>query len=282
MGLAERHERIVAVKECSGDARRIAHLVELAGDSLEVLVGGDDWALEGYAAGAVGWVSGVANVAPAQCLELESLVARRSGGARALPQPAAAAGALDMTPKLVQYFKAALDLRQPGGPTRAPRLPLTEAERRPLRRGRRPGAARRSALGAARLPRRRLAHRGDADARDHRRRGRAPGATMLERKLRFEPSATRAHAADARAARARRDVGRDPPAAAPRRRRLGRVYIEVCGCLPMCGHGTIGVATVLVETGMVEVREPETSSASTCPPASSRRACRWRTAGRSP
>jgi proline racemase len=26
----------------------------------------------------------------------------------------------------------------------------------------------------------------------------------------------------------------------------------------MCGHGTIGVATVLVETGMVEVREPET------------------------
>ncbi len=26
----------------------------------------------------------------------------------------------------------------------------------------------------------------------------------------------------------------------------------------MCGHGTIGVATVLVETGMVEVSEPET------------------------
>jgi proline racemase len=26
----------------------------------------------------------------------------------------------------------------------------------------------------------------------------------------------------------------------------------------MCGHGTIGVATVLVETGMVDVREPET------------------------
>ena len=36
------------------------------------------------------------------------------------------------------------------------------------------------------------------------------------------------------------------------------LYIEVSGCLPMCGHGTIGVATVLVETGMVEVREPET------------------------
>lgn len=39
----------------------------------------------------------------------------------------------------------------------------------------------------------------------------------------------------------------------------GVVYIEVSGCLPMCGHGTIGVATVLVETGMVEVREPVTT-----------------------
>jgi proline racemase len=39
----------------------------------------------------------------------------------------------------------------------------------------------------------------------------------------------------------------------------GVVYIEVSGCLPMCGHGTIGVATVLVETGMVPVTEPETT-----------------------
>ncbi|WP_405062566.1 proline racemase family protein [Kribbella sp. NBC_01505] len=38
----------------------------------------------------------------------------------------------------------------------------------------------------------------------------------------------------------------------------GVLYIEVSGCLPMCGHGTIGVATVLVESGMVEVQEPLT------------------------
>jgi proline racemase len=38
----------------------------------------------------------------------------------------------------------------------------------------------------------------------------------------------------------------------------GVLYIEVSGCLPMCGHGTIGVATVLVETGMVTVTEPVT------------------------
>ncbi len=39
----------------------------------------------------------------------------------------------------------------------------------------------------------------------------------------------------------------------------GVLYIEVSGCLPMCGHGTIGVATVLVETGMVDVHEPVTT-----------------------
>lgn len=39
----------------------------------------------------------------------------------------------------------------------------------------------------------------------------------------------------------------------------GVVFIEVSGCLPMCGHGTIGVATVLVETGMVELLEPVTT-----------------------
>lgn len=39
----------------------------------------------------------------------------------------------------------------------------------------------------------------------------------------------------------------------------GVIYVEVSGCLPMCGHGTIGVATVLVETGMVPVTEPVTT-----------------------
>lgn len=39
---------------------------------------------------------------------------------------------------------------------------------------------------------------------------------------------------------------------------FGVLYIEVSGCLPMCGHGTMGVATVLTETGMVPVTEPET------------------------
>ncbi len=40
---------------------------------------------------------------------------------------------------------------------------------------------------------------------------------------------------------------------------MGVLFIEVSGFLPMCGHGTIGVATVLVETGMVPVTRPVTT-----------------------
>lgn len=40
---------------------------------------------------------------------------------------------------------------------------------------------------------------------------------------------------------------------------LGIVFVEVGGWLTMCGAGTIGAATVAVETGMVPVAEPETT-----------------------
>ncbi len=39
---------------------------------------------------------------------------------------------------------------------------------------------------------------------------------------------------------------------------IGVIFIETGGYLPMCGHDTIGVSTVLVETGMVKVEEPTT------------------------
>lgn len=38
----------------------------------------------------------------------------------------------------------------------------------------------------------------------------------------------------------------------------GVIFIETGGYLPMCGHDTIGVATALVEAGLVEVTEPYT------------------------
>lgn len=37
---------------------------------------------------------------------------------------------------------------------------------------------------------------------------------------------------------------------------LSILFIEVSGCLPMCGHGTIGTVTIAIENGLVHPREP--------------------------
>jgi 4-hydroxy-tetrahydrodipicolinate synthase len=131
--LFEEIDAVVAVKECSGDARRIPALLNAAPE-LEVLVGGDDWALEGFCAGATGWVSGVADVAPRECVAL--FEACQSGDletARELYRRLLPISRFDMTPKLVQYFKAAMDeVGLVGGACRPPRLPLLDDERAAL------------------------------------------------------------------------------------------------------------------------------------------------------
>jgi 4-hydroxyproline epimerase len=37
---------------------------------------------------------------------------------------------------------------------------------------------------------------------------------------------------------------------------FGILFIETSGCLPMCGHGTIGIVTFALENGLVTPREP--------------------------
>ncbi|MBX2911857.1 MAG: 4-hydroxyproline epimerase [Cyclobacteriaceae bacterium] len=37
---------------------------------------------------------------------------------------------------------------------------------------------------------------------------------------------------------------------------IGVLFIETSGCLPMCGHGTIGTVTIAIEEGLVVPKEP--------------------------
>ena len=39
---------------------------------------------------------------------------------------------------------------------------------------------------------------------------------------------------------------------------VGVLFIETSGCLPMCGHGTIGTVTIAIEKGLVKPKRPET------------------------
>lgn len=39
---------------------------------------------------------------------------------------------------------------------------------------------------------------------------------------------------------------------------IGILFIETSGCLPMCGHGTIGTVTIMIEEGLVQPKTPGT------------------------
>ncbi|MFF4320648.1 proline racemase family protein [Streptomyces sp. NPDC001568] len=87
-----------------------------------------------------------------------------------------------------------------------------------------------------------------------------PGATMAEKRLHFMAHSDHVRTLlmyEPRGHAAMSGAILQPPTRPDAD--FGVLYIEVSGLLPMCGHGTIGVATVLVETGMVPVVEPITT-----------------------
>jgi proline racemase len=86
--------------------------------------------------------------------------------------------------------------------------------------------------------------------------GTLPGATMAERRLNVPDDLRTLLMHEPRGHSAMSGALLQPPHRPDAD--WGVVFIEVSGCLPMCGHGTIGTATVLVNTGRVEVTEPET------------------------
>lgn len=122
---------IVAIKEETGDIRRVTDLYNAHGDRFRIFCGVDDLILESMALGAIGWVSGMTNAWPRECVEIFDLArAGRFGDALGLYRLMTPAFHLDTHVKLVQYIKMAEHLVY-GAPewTRAPRLPLVGAER---------------------------------------------------------------------------------------------------------------------------------------------------------
>ncbi len=122
---------IVAIKEETGDIRRVTDIFNALGDRFQVFCGVDDLILESMALGAVGWVSGMTNAWPGECVEIFTLCAAgRFADALGLYRLMTPAFHLDTDVKLVQYIKLAEHLVY-GAPEwcRAPRLPLEGAER---------------------------------------------------------------------------------------------------------------------------------------------------------
>jgi 4-hydroxy-tetrahydrodipicolinate synthase len=133
--LADDLPNLEAVKESSGDVRRISAIRALVGDRLALLVGLDDAVMEGFHVGASGWIAGLVNALPRETMQL--FAALRDGRddeaweiyAWFLPLLR-----MDTVPRFVQLIKL-VQAAVGGASTRVrpPRLELEGAELREAR-----------------------------------------------------------------------------------------------------------------------------------------------------
>lgn len=124
------HDSFWAVKETSGAGSRVRELRAALPERVEVFVGADGLALEGFAQGATGWIAASAWLAPAQCVRLWRLADSGDwAGAVALwRELALPLSLIEDSPAFISLIKAALSaLGHEQGPVRPP-LPTASAD----------------------------------------------------------------------------------------------------------------------------------------------------------
>ena len=128
--LANEVPQLEAIKESSADVRRIASLRTQVGNKLALLVGLDPLLVTGVHSGARGWIAGVANALPGECVALfEAASNRDEERTRLYYDWLLPLLNMDAVPKFVQLIK--LMQREAGmgsAAVRAPRLQLDGGE----------------------------------------------------------------------------------------------------------------------------------------------------------
>ena len=133
--IADEVPNVVAIKEFSGDVRRIWQIKRHA-PRIDVIVGADDVFLELSLAGISGWIAGFPNALPKESMELYNL-ATSGKFAEAAPMYAALHDVFhwDSKKEFIQAIKLGMDhVGRYGGPTRVPRLPLPKHEQEQIHR----------------------------------------------------------------------------------------------------------------------------------------------------
>lgn len=125
------NEQFVAVKESSGDTRRITDIFNQVGERYTIFAGVDDLALECAALGAKGWIAGIGLAFPSENQYLWDLMVQGEWNkARDIYRWYTPLLHLDVGTKFVQNIKLAIQIAGLGSErVRAPRLTLTGAER---------------------------------------------------------------------------------------------------------------------------------------------------------
>ena len=120
--------RIIAVKESSGQMQRVAEIMRLCGDKMQVICGCDTLPLEMFSMDVQAWFAAPANIVPRQCVELFELAVERHNYADARDLYFKLLPLFDMmesTGQYVQLVKAGLDIL--GMSVGLPRPPLRPA-----------------------------------------------------------------------------------------------------------------------------------------------------------
>ena len=127
--------KFVAIKESSGDTRRINETLDALGDRYEILTGVDNLALESLILGCSGWIAGLVVAFPRETVAIYRLVEeRRIDEALEIYRWFLPLLALDIGPKFVQKIKLCEAMVRGTNPTtRAPRLPLAGDEEAAVR-----------------------------------------------------------------------------------------------------------------------------------------------------
>jgi 1-pyrroline-4-hydroxy-2-carboxylate deaminase len=122
--------RFVAIKESTGDTRRINETIRAVGDRYQLLTGVDDLALESLILGCSGWIAGLVVAFPRETVAIYQLVQQgRIAEALEIYRWFLPLLNMDIGPKFVQNIKLVEHLVRGTSPvTRAPRLPLVGAE----------------------------------------------------------------------------------------------------------------------------------------------------------
>jgi 4-hydroxy-tetrahydrodipicolinate synthase len=130
--LAAENPNLHAVKESSGDVRRVTAIRALCGERLAVLVGMDDAIVEGVRAGAVGWIAGLVNAFPGETMALfNSAITGHTKKADELYQWFLPLLRMDTVIKFVQLIKLVQEKTGMGNErVRPPRLILAGQERK--------------------------------------------------------------------------------------------------------------------------------------------------------
>ncbi|HEV8123315.1 MAG TPA: dihydrodipicolinate synthase family protein [Gemmatimonadales bacterium] len=130
MAILARFPNLHAVKESSGDVRRVTAIGERLGDRLAIFSGMDDMILESVPLGARGWIAGLVNALPLESVQVfEWARDGKWAEARRLYEWFLPLLRLDTVPKFVQLIKLVQQgVGRGNARVRPPRLELDGAE----------------------------------------------------------------------------------------------------------------------------------------------------------